>query len=1068
MLVKMTAHGNERVVLMLKRMTPIPIDSLLRWIFSDRGSVFGVPCRFHAKKGKVLPFFSETIEVPLGPAAGPHTQLAQNIAAAYVAGARFFELKTVQMLDGDDLPVAKPCILASDACYNVEWSTELTVQDAFVEYVKGWFILKLLAKELSLGSEAGFVFNMSVGYDLAGIQSNKINIFIEGLKNASKTAIWAECMQAAKANLHLFRHVDASYLAHISPQVSHSITLSTLHGCPPDEIERIANYLLTEKGLHTYIKCNPTLLGYEVARGRLDAAGYANVIFDDHHFQNDLQYNDAIPMLQRLQAKAEEKHLSFGVKLSNTLPVRITAGELPGDEMYLSGPPLYLLTTALCARLAADFGGNLPISYAGGADAMNIAALFAAGIRPITVAATLLKPGGYTRLTQMAEILSALPYPSGNKVNVDAITRVAAEVLQDTRYQNSIKPKPSRKYPPKVPLLSCFQAPCRHACPIRQDIPTYVKLVGEGKYVEALRVITERNPLPFLTGTLCNHACQGHCRRGYYEEAIHIRSVKLLVAERAMDALIEETVQMQSDRNKVSAGDILLQANQRSQIPNQYNESKKVAIVGGGPAGLAAAYFLARAGFSPTLFEKTNALGGLVRHVIPPFRIADAAIDQDIALLVAMGADIRLGMEITSLATLRRQGYGDIIVAVGAPVHSRLRLEVGDISTLASMGLLSDTNASADVGVSFSPRTLPANDAWNAIDFLAAYKKKPDAIALGKNVVVIGGGNVAIDAARAAKRVAGVQSVTVVYRRDVRSMPAAEEELQTLHAEGIPIAPLRTPMRHENGQLICQVNALGDVDASGRYSPVATGGTVSLAADTVIAAIGEKVDEALYASMGVDENTWIIGDGRKGPATIVQAIADAREATDAIIGKKSLLKTASIPDAEGLPPTTIKQNGQDDHAMFQPSEHNEDSSTKTQYDEECTLSEILYKRASLLSYQSVENETHRCLSCDTFCACCVDVCPNRANVSIIVQGAPQILHIDRLCNACGNCAAFCPYDSAPYADKFTLFHTQAEYAQSEASGMLVLDVGTRQVLVRADVDVTALVDAILDGYAYLL
>ncbi|MEG1850302.1 MAG: putative selenate reductase subunit YgfK, partial [Oscillospiraceae bacterium] len=275
----------------------MPFAGLMNWILSEyhaQGSLFGV-AKLYRAPGKTLSLFREQLETPFGPAAGPHTQLAQNIVAAYAAGGRFFELKTVQTLDGEDLPVAKPCIAAADEGYNCEWSTELRVGEAFDEYVKAWFALKLLARELSLGDENGFLFNMSVGYDLAGIRSEKLDAFIEGLKNAADSGIWAECRAWTLRNLDRFSRVDAAYVEGISPRVCDSITLSTLHGCPSAEIERIAAYLIEEKQLNTFVKCNPTLLGYEFTRDTLDTLGFGALSFGNFHFRDDLQFADAIP-----------------------------------------------------------------------------------------------------------------------------------------------------------------------------------------------------------------------------------------------------------------------------------------------------------------------------------------------------------------------------------------------------------------------------------------------------------------------------------------------------------------------------------------------------------------------------------------------------------------------------------------------------------------------------------------------------------------------------------------------------------------------------------------------------
>ena len=226
-------------------MTPIPFRQLMTWItteYAGEGSVFGVHRPFHPS-GKTLPIFGEAIETPFGPAAGPNTQLAQNIVAGYFGGARFFELKTVQKMDGAELAacINRPCILAEDECYNCEWSTELTVPQAFEEYVKAWCACKMLAKLYGLGDPNGFVFNMSVGYDLEGIRGKKVDTFLNGMMNAAETPIFKECI----AVLHELFPAESAFIDGISPRISRSVTLSTLHGCPPDEIERIATYLIT-------------------------------------------------------------------------------------------------------------------------------------------------------------------------------------------------------------------------------------------------------------------------------------------------------------------------------------------------------------------------------------------------------------------------------------------------------------------------------------------------------------------------------------------------------------------------------------------------------------------------------------------------------------------------------------------------------------------------------------------------------------------------------------------------------------------------------------------------------
>ena len=990
---------------MSDRMTPIPFRELMEWVLSEykTGSVFGVRRPYKPVPGKMLSIFGESLETPFGPAAGPNTQLTQNILAAYYAGARFFELKTVQIMDGDELAacIGKPCIVAQDECYNCEWSTELTVPEALEEYVKAWFMLKLFTKEFGWGDPNGFVFNMSVGYDFAGITSPKIDAFIEGMKDASKTAIWSECKDWAAANLDRFEHIDRGYLDAIDPHVCTSITLSTLHGCPPQEIERIASYLIDTKHLNTFVKCNPTILGYAYARKTLDDLGFDYIVFDEHHFNEDLQYADAVPMFRRLMALAAKNGVTFGLKLSNTFPVDVTRGELPSGEMYMSGRSLYPLTIEMAKRMSEEFDGKLRLSFSGGIDAFNLADLFRAGIWPITLATTILKPGGYQRLLQLGELCDAIPYEPFTGVHVGKVALLSKQARASVRNTKPLKPQPKRKLGEKVPLFDCFTAPCTHGCPIGQDIPQYVELVGKGAYDAALKLIVEKNPLPFITGTICPHHCADKCTRNFYEESIRIRRAKLTAAQNGLDSLLRDL---------------------KPAAPN----GKRVAIVGGGPAGMAAAFFLARQGARVTLFEKREKLGGIVRYVIPAFRIADEAIDHDEAILRSMGVEIMTNTEAPQADTLFKEGYTDIVYAVGAWAEGRMKLEKGE--------------------------------AMNVIRFLE--QSKAGTLAkIGENVIVIGGGNTAMDAARAAKRTKGVKRVCLVYRRTARYMPADEEELELAKEDGVEFRELLAPVAFENGTLLCKVMKLGEPDASGRRSPVETGETVELPCDTLIAAVGERIETQPFTDNGIEleergsvktgadletsrAHVYVIGDCSRGPATVVEGIADARKVADAIVGAYAY----QIPE-----------------------------SAKTS-EEAC-----FNKQGILKDYEQAEKESGRCLNCGTVCECCVQVCPNRANVAIRVPGKrmPEILHVDRMCNECGNCLVFCPYDSRPYKDKFTLFRTETEFDGSENKGFF--PISDRIVKLRLDgvqtvdldrdaidPDAKALMETVLRDYHYLI
>ena len=957
-------------------MTPMSFEQLVEWVLQEkkkRGTVFGQHHAYRADGTHNRTMFGRTLETPIGPAAGPHTQMTQNIVAAYYAGSRFFELKTVQIMDGEELAacINRPCIKADDEGYNCEWSTELTVPQAMEEYIKAWFLLKVIAKEFGLGDMNGFQFNVSVGYDLAGIQSPKVDTFLNSMKHAEDTEIFKHCKAYLLEHADWFEHVTTEDIEQIPPEICNSVTLSTLHGCPPQEIERIAMYLLTEKGFHTFVKCNPTLLGYEFARKTMDEMGYDYIQFGDFHFKDDLQYEDAVPMLTRLMNTAKERNLEFGVKITNTFPVDVKQNELPSEEMYMSGKSLYPLSISLAAKLAKEFDGRLRISYSGGADYYNIERIVDAGIWPVTVATTLLKPGGYQRLTQMAKLLDKENAPF-EKVDAESAGKLAEEAVKDPHHVKAMKPLPSRKMKKEVPLMDCFVAPCKEGCPIHQDITTYLQLVGEEKYEEAMEVITEKNPLPFITGTICAHNCMSKCTRNFYETPVHIREMKLKAAENGYEALLEKLP-----------------------VP-AVTKAGKAAVIGGGPAGMAAAYFLRKGGMEVTLFEAKESLGGVVRHVIPPFRISEDAIEKDAEILRKMQVDIHCNTKLESLEELKKQGYTKIVLAVGAPVQGSLKLESG----------------------------MPKN----ALEFMAEFKQTDGKVSLGKHVVVIGGGNTAMDTARAAKRNAGVEHVYLIYRRTRRYMPADEEELVMALEDGVEFKELLSPVKLENGQLFCKVMQLSDYDVSGRRGVTETGETVWVPADTVIAAVGEKVPTDWYQANGLavsekgrlyvdektlktsDDNVYAAGDGLYGPATVVEAIRDGRKVAEAIAGEVLACDFDKLAEEE----------------------------------------KVYAKRGVLKEEQKETKEAGRCLGCSTICENCVEVCPNRANIAIQVPGMEkhQIIHVDYLCNECGNCKSFCPYSSAPYLDKFTLFETEADMENSKNQGFAVLDQETRRCKVR--------------------
>lgn len=974
-------------------MKPVEFKALLHWIlkeYEQEKTIFGIPQdKFYTKKDEAsFSLFGEKCGTAIGPAAGPHTQVAQNIVAAYLTGGRYFELKTVQILD--ELELEKPCIDAPDEGYNTEWSTELTVPQAYDEYVKGWFLLHLVDKMLGLSQsdERAFIFNMSVGYNLEGIKSPKIDSFIEDLKDASTNEIFLQCKADLKAAIKagtIPGLADENFVDGISAKISDSITLSTMHGSPPEEQETICRYLIREKKLHTFVKLNPTLLGYEYVRDVFIKLGYDHILLSEDSFSHDMQYPDAVKMLRSLRTFAAEHGVAFGIKLSNTLAVINNKGVLPTDDMYMSGRALYPLTINLAHKLANEFAGELPISYSGGANYFNIDTLLETGIRPITMATELLKPGGYSRMTQLAVLLEEqMQHGLPKVIDLQKLRLVAEDALTNPRYRKDMKPGTPMKIDRKLDLLDCFIAPCMIGCPINQDVPEYIRLIGEERYLDAYELIVSKNPLPFMTGFICEHNCQLKCVRNDYEDAVLIRDLKRIAAERGFDDFVKDLA------------------------PQEAKTGVKVAVIGAGPAGLSSAYFLARAGFEVTLFDKTDKPGGMVAHGIPGFRIPDWAIENDIALVQKMGVKFAMNCDpVLDIARLKSDGYKYIHLAIGAWKSRMLKVD-GDQDKVIG-----------------------------GIKFLLDFKRDPDSIQLGKNVAVIGGGNSAMDSARAAQRVKGVENVYIIYRRTIKQMPADKEELELALSENIHFNELVNPVAFNNGVLKCQVMKLGDKDSSGRRRPVPVEGKfVEFIIDTVLSAIGELVDyDILKANnIAVDErgnivsnnyhetsveNVFIGGDAYRGPASIVEAIADAQKVADGIFEKENIQEQRVSAENYKFDTDRIK--------------------------------EIIHKKA-VLDFKVVPAifdtdfvaETQRCLECNLICNKCVEVCPNRANVAIVVantsqlKDANQILHIDALCNECGNCETFCPYDGAPYKDKFTLFWDEAGFQAITNDGFVFL------------------------------
>ena len=1036
-------------------MRPIPFGELLTRImgeFRNHDSIFSIDkAQFYKDDRKnTVNVFSQSCTTPMGPAAGPHTQLSQNIVASYLVGARFIELKTVQIMD--HLEIAKPCIDARDEGYNVEWSTEYTLEKAYDEYLKAWIVLHMIesAMEGKVVEKPSFIFNMSCGYNLEGIKQEKMQIFIDSMIDAGKKPLFDEYINEAKALLDegILEGSDwegreecvRKTLDKISRNICPSVTVSTMHGCPPKEIEAICSYLLTEKKLDTFVKLNPTLLGYDTVRKVLDDLGFNYVVLKRESFEHDLQLSDAKAMLHRLVELAGKEGRKFGVKLTNTLGNVNPQDVLPGDERYGSGRILLPLSTRVALILSEEFNGTLPISYSGGVSALSVKELFEIGIHPITLATDMLHPGGYAKMKQLCEICKEAPEAwKKETIDVSRLRKFVEEVSSPKGIAGKeFRGTNSSKVGTPLSLFDCYVAPCVEACPIHQPIPEYVALAGEGRLAEALSLIYTSNALPNITGWICDHQCQNHCTRMDYEGPVQIREVKRIAAEKGFDEFKASMWEKPDEPADV-----------------------KAAVIGAGPAGLAAAYFLALAGFDTSVFEKEKNAGGVVANIIPEFRIPLEAVEKDVQFIKDNGVKFNFGTEKT-IKELRDEGFEYIFVGVGA-------------------------TASNDPHVSGNgPRE-------SAISFLLR-SKNGEKINLGKNVVVVGGGNTAMDAARMAIRTQGVESVTVVYRRSQSEMPADREEYEMALSDGVKFLFLSNPSDVTDGIMNLKKMVLGEKDASGRRKPVESGETFSLDCSYMISAIGEKADQNVLDAIGVGEEgkVYIIGDTKTGPSTVVRCIASAQSAVDDAIDKvyEDILSQDDDEkecDCEG----ECTCSSQEEEVI----EEDEDID-EIRSEEDDFFASIREKKSSVLlsasktSKDFLKTEAKRCLECSYYCNKCTEVCPNRANVMLDMRDTGlfddpfQILHLDAYCNECGNCAAFCPHDGGPYLKKFTLFSRLDDFENSTNSGFYSEN---DQVKIRldgkiidgeidkdgklvADVpeEVKAMVETVFVSYSYLL
>jgi len=556
-------------------------------------------------------------------------------------------------------------------------------------------------------------------------------------------------------------------------------------------------------------------------------------------------------------------------------------------------------------------------------------------------------------------------------------------------------------------------------------VPEYAWMISQGDYDRALEVVLYRNPLPNVTGYVCDHLCQTRCTRSNYDDPVAIRALKRFAAERG-SAVIERAE------------------------PTGY----RAAIIGSGPSGLATAYFLALSGVKPVLYESRDMAGGMPA-IAPEFRLPERVLEQDISRIEDLGAEINLSQPVTDPPeALLEQGFQAVYVASGAQKDARLGVEGED-----------------------------GEGVHHALDFLGRVKRS-DTVSLDGDVLVIGGGNTAMDAARTAKRLTDGE-VTIVYRRTIEQMPADEEEVEAILAEGIGLEELVSPTRFvlEDDRVVALEgirNELGEPGSDGRRRPVPVEGSeFEMRAEhdrtlQVIVAIGQRPDISFLDGSDVyvgDRNTILVdpetgratdeepiyagGDAVRGPATIIKGCADGQRAAEAICDRLGIpfrrpnveLPTLSAGEIVNVKRARARRKAQHDSPLLPPEERGGFDLV------EQTLSEV-----------EAQAEAERCLQCSHLCDKCVEVCPNRANYTYLmspvamtvptlacedgelrvvgeeafrVTQTRQILHVDDFCNDCGNCRTFCVHEGRPFADKPRLFLNEDDFEGEEENAYYI-------------------------------
>jgi len=507
-----------------------------------------------------------------------------------------------------------------------------------------------------------------------------------------------------------------------------------------------------------------------------------------------------------------------------------------------------------------------------------------------------------------------------------------------------------RSFPQAVPITYCIDkkdcAPCAITCPAGINVQGYIQLIGQGKYEKAIQLIMERLPLPGVLGRVCPHPCEADCRRQEVDEALSIRELKRFAADQV----------------------------ELSNLPIEQIEDRpeKVAVIGSGPAGLTVAYYLRLKGYQVTIFEALEKPGGMLRVGIPDYRLPPEILDEEIDHILSLGIEVRTNKRLGAdfkLADLEKEDFKAVFLGIGAHKGMKLRIpgENEFKGVLDAVAFLRDVN--------LGKKELP-----------------------GKRIVVIGGGNVAIDAARTALRL-GAYKVSIVYRRSLEEMPAYSEEIEDALSEGVKIRYLTAPVKikGDDGRITgfkCIKTELGEPDMSGRRRPIPVKGSeFVLSCDAVIPAIGQRPDLewaeeiktlelSRWGTLSVNPYTmqtsiphvFACGDAVSGPATVIEAVSSGHKTVAAIhryLNGENLESLAEDSAAQPPPGSNWREVpkglAQKDRVA---ASHRDRKESISGFDE-VNLG---------ISEEKAQQEARRCINCGICCECmeCVSACEANA------------------------------------------------------------------------------------------